>query len=339
MPDLDPTDPIDELVRQLGVREAPRAPPQLDWVPRRRRLWPAILAIAAAALLTVGAQQWARAPEPAEPGEPTEGARGLLRSHNSAVALYLSARRDERVWRLADQEQLRVGDEVYFRLSASRPAEVRLWVDGPEGRSEIAKINVDTQLRDARIGDDLYGWSFDRPGFYSFCAAPTDGLSPQDCTLVQVASPSGEVPTEIAAFSLRTRDIDGRRVELEAPLEGPLVLAFWSANCERCGADLAALGARVQAHPAVRLVLVATDSGADTVRIRGLLKVNQLPYTVLQDSDGSIRGALGVTNIPSVLLLDEGAHVMKRFEDISPSELAALDDAMDGMVPPTAPAP
>lgn len=51
--------------------------------------------------------------------------------------------------------------------------------------------------------------------------------------------------------------------EIRAANEGrPLVVSFWSVNCEPCKAEMAVLKRMHRAHPAVRVVLVSADPPA-----------------------------------------------------------------------------
>jgi thiol-disulfide isomerase/thioredoxin len=51
----------------------------------------------------------------------------------------------------------------------------------------------------------------------------------------------------------------------------PFVLALWSLTCAPCHEDLALFGRLLQEHPALQVVLVSTDSPADSPALRETL--------------------------------------------------------------------
>ena len=59
------------------------------------------------------------------------------------------------------------------------------------------------------------------------------------------------------------------QIEQESPGQA-FILSLWSATCTHCPAELQALGALARRHPNLRIVLVATDTPAETAELQRL---------------------------------------------------------------------
>lgn len=79
-----------------------------------------------------------------------------------------------------------VGDEVFFRLAVTPAARVRVWVDGPTGRTAIAEVAADASPTDLGSTGGLIAWRFDTPGRYTFTAGAVDDPACDGCAHLDV---------------------------------------------------------------------------------------------------------------------------------------------------------
>lgn len=79
-----------------------------------------------------------------------------------------------------------VGDKVFFRLSVTPSADVRVWVDGPTGRTRIAEVRADAAPADIRSDQGLVAWQFDGPGRYTFTAGAVGDEACRGCAHLEV---------------------------------------------------------------------------------------------------------------------------------------------------------
>lgn len=67
--------------------------------------------------------------------------------------------------------------------------------------------------------------------------------------------------------------VAGSLADIERARQGkPFILTFWSAGCTHCPAELTALGELVRKHPRLDLVLVATDTPAESAELQALAR-------------------------------------------------------------------
>jgi hypothetical protein len=161
---------VDDLLRATRVPEPPASAPPF---PRTTRRWPAVLAIAAALTLVVGA------------GRQVPSIRGLM-DPVVRVDLQVAVERGGVAVRAVPGGRYRVGERAFFRLDASRRAHVELWVDGPEGHAEIGSIDADGAARDIGDASGLTAWRFDEPGTYVFGATTTGMICADGCPRLSV---------------------------------------------------------------------------------------------------------------------------------------------------------
>lgn len=177
----DPHD-VDDLLRALRAPEPPLEPPPL---PRPWRwTFPAAfvgVAVAAAAVSLV----WLRpSSAPVGPLIP----RGGGGSEPLAVDLKLAVESAGSATHLEPGARVGLGQRVFFRVGAQEPTEVRLWVEGPSGREDIARLHTGPTPVDVTAGAGHVAWWAEKPGTYVFHAtSDPEGLCvPASCASVQV---------------------------------------------------------------------------------------------------------------------------------------------------------
>jgi hypothetical protein len=164
---------VDELLRALDSPEPPAEAPAWP-APRSRARWLAAgLALAAALLLAL----LASAPSPSLRG---------LGADAAELELRMVVERGGVAVRLSPRVPLQVGERVLFRVRSDQPTRAQLWVDGPQGREDIASVEVDAAPRDVGDGSGLIGYRFDGPGRYVFHLAPPQGSCAAPCPALEV---------------------------------------------------------------------------------------------------------------------------------------------------------
>lgn len=119
-----------------------------------------LMAVAAVALLVVGGfAGWQ--------GHGVATTRGLA-EHAAVLDLRMVVERGGQAVRVHEDAAYLVGERVFFRIAASEPTEVGLWVHAPDGVQEIARTMAGPQAQDLGSGESLVAWEFDRPGQYRF---------------------------------------------------------------------------------------------------------------------------------------------------------------------------
>lgn len=100
--------------------------------------------------------------------------------------------------------------------------------------------------------------------------------------------------------------LSGKPFELRPGRQAPLLLHFWGSWCPVCRAEAgnvaaAALGGRV--------MTVAVRSGSDA-EVLSYLQKNGLAFPVINDAQGTIAQAFGITVYPTTILLGRDGEVL-----------------------------
>jgi peroxiredoxin len=127
------------------------------------------------------------------------------------------------------------------------------------------------------------------------------------------------------APSLQAIDITGRPVSLAQWHGHPVLVDFWATSCPGCVQEMPKLAAFYrQFHPAGFELLAVAMSYDDVSRVRHLVAEQNLPFTVVVDTDGRIAQSFGgVTVTPTDFLIDgKGKIVQQIIGDKDYSDLA-----------------
>ena len=152
---------LDEMLRGL---HAPAPPVR---APRPRPVWRVgVLALAAVLLLSLGI------------GLSREDSGLLLRGAPPIAApsldLRMAVERGGSALRVSEGGTYRVGERVFFRVSAQLPTDALLFVEGPSGRERITRLQAGPQAEDVSSDHGLMAYTFDQPGHYVFGLSPLD---------------------------------------------------------------------------------------------------------------------------------------------------------------------
>ncbi len=115
--------------------------------------------------------------------------------------------------------------------------------------------------------------------------------------------------------------LDGSRHSLAELLEhGPVLLAFFKVSCPVCQLTMPVLG-RLSHNDAVQVIAISQDDATKTTRFN-----QQFGLTILTLLDSSAEGylvsnAFGITNVPSMFVVETGGAISKAVNGFSKSEL------------------
>lgn len=117
--------------------------------------------------------------------------------------------------------------------------------------------------------------------------------------------------------SVQLRDIEGKRIATDSLSDGkhPLIITFFATWCKPCLRELSAIDEVYpdwQSETGVRLVAVSIDEGANSKKVKPLVRAKGWSYEVLLDPNGEFKRAMSVQGIPSVIVLSAEGKVIYR---------------------------
>jgi len=93
-----------------------------------------------------------------------------------------------------------------------------------------------------------------------------------------------------------------------AAAEKPLLVHFWATWCPVCKLEEGSIDALARDYP---VVTVALQSGASD-ELRAYLRDKGLGFLVIEDADGELSRAWGVSGVPASLIIDRDGRVAFR---------------------------
>jgi thiol-disulfide isomerase/thioredoxin len=121
---------------------------------------------------------------------------------------------------------------------------------------------------------------------------------------------------------LQGRSIDGKAVSLAQLKGGPVLVHFWSADCEPCKVDLAQIRELQAKYGPQKFACVGVALDTNRERLEAFLREKPLAWPQLYEEgglDSPLAESLGIMALPTMILLDADGNVIDR--NVSITEL------------------
>jgi thiol-disulfide isomerase/thioredoxin len=163
-------------------------------------------------------------------------------------------------------------------------------------------------------------------------AAPSLGKGPESGREAARKRPWDREPGSLAP-EYEARAMDGSTVSLAEMRGRPFLVNFWATWCEPCREEMPELAALQERHRerGLRVIGVSLDAPGLESQVRSFVAEMEIPYLILNDSEGRAPALFGTSVLPATFLFDpEGVLVWRRFGVIragDPELSAALAEA------------
>lgn len=116
--------------------------------------------------------------------------------------------------------------------------------------------------------------------------------------------------------SLQLKTLDGKTVDTaELNNDGkPFVISFFATWCKPCNRELKAIHEVYpdwQDETGMKLIAISIDEGQNVSKVKPLVDAEGWEYEVLLDPNSDFRRALGIQNIPHVLIIDGSGNIVE----------------------------
>lgn len=144
--------------------------------------------------------------------------------------------------------------------------------------------------------------------------------------LLLIASCSSNSTSEREWPGVAVQNIDGITIDSSTVFKGnTTVISLWSTTCVPCRVELPQLQEFAAAHPEIDVI--AVNLGDVPTSVQTYIDEIGLTMPVIIDFEGRVSTALGITSVPSTLVLSVTGNVLNtHFGEITADELATLVD-------------
>lgn len=144
--------------------------------------------------------------------------------------------------------------------------------------------------------------------------------------LLLIASCSSNSTSEREWPGVAVQNIDGITIDSSTVFKGnTTVISLWSTTCVPCRVELPQLQEFAAAHPEIDVI--AVNLGDVPTSVQTYVDEIGLTMPVIIDFEGRVSTALGITSVPSTLVLSVTGNVLNtHFGEITADELATLVD-------------
>ncbi len=116
--------------------------------------------------------------------------------------------------------------------------------------------------------------------------------------------------------SVQIKTLDGKTVDT-ATLSNdgkPFVISFFATWCKPCNRELKAINEVYpdwQEETGMKLIAISIDEGQNVSKVKPLVDAEGWEYEVLVDANSDFKRALGIQNIPHVLIIDGQGNIVE----------------------------
>ena len=116
--------------------------------------------------------------------------------------------------------------------------------------------------------------------------------------------------------SVQLKDINGKTIDTAALSNDgkPFVISFFATWCKPCLRELQAINdyyADWQDETGMKLIAISIDDGQNANRVKPLVDGKGFEYEVLLDTNSELKRALGIKDIPYLIILDGDGNIVE----------------------------
>lgn len=130
--------------------------------------------------------------------------------------------------------------------------------------------------------------------------------------------------------SVEIKDMNGKTVDIsKLGFKGPMVVSFWALWCTPCKKELNTINELYedwQEETGVTLVAVSIDDSKTKNNVPMYVNGKGWEYLVLMDSNGDLKRAMGVNNVPHTFLVNAEGEIVYSHNNYAPGDEDVLYD-------------
>ena len=120
------------------------------------------------------------------------------------------------------------------------------------------------------------------------------------------------------------KDLNGNSVNLsELKLDHPIIISFWATWCAPCKRELNAIHEvyeEWQSETGVEVIAISIDDQKTINSVPVYVNGKGWEYLVLMDTNGDIKRAMGVNNVPHTFLIDKNGNIVYSHNNYAPGD-------------------
>ncbi len=131
--------------------------------------------------------------------------------------------------------------------------------------------------------------------------------------------------------SVNIIDVDGNSINTsEVSNNGkPIIISFWATWCKPCKLELSTINEVYedwQEETGVKLVAVSIDNERTKNMVKPYINAESWEYDVWMDTNGDLKRAMGVNNVPHTFLIDGNGNIVYSHSGFVPGDEEDLYD-------------
>lgn len=128
--------------------------------------------------------------------------------------------------------------------------------------------------------------------------------------------------------SITLKDVEGNVVNTaELGFDGPVIFSFWATWCSPCKRELNTIHDLYpdwQEETGVHLVAVSVDDQKTVNSVSMYVNGKSWEYLVLLDTNGDLKRAMGVNNVPHTFLVNKEGQIVYSHNNYAPGDEETL---------------